>query len=481
MSRQGILILVRVLAATLLPLAGYFYLKLNPAHDPIFAAPRGHFWIVSSVSALAAAAAVAVGVAGARLRNIQVTFLSLAFTSLALVFVLHGLSTPGFLLPMTQVPAMAAQLSILLTAFWLWLSAAPSDHPLVVRLAARQQWLVPLWTAFLIGMGAALMAEPDLVSFIPIHLSPLKWGVTAIVLGLAALSAHHYWRSYRYARFPLQLAILYSIGWLAGSQIIMATGELWRTSWWLYHFLLLFATLVMLSGVMQQYATGASVGAAVRGLMASNPAERIEAGLAPSIRALIVATETRDRYTAGHNYRVAVLALHLAEAMGLPPESLRALALGGIVHDVGKIEVPDHILNKPGRLTPEERAVVERHPVTGYEMCKRLGFMPEELTVIRHHHERWDGTGYPDRLKGEQIPMLARILAIVDVYDALTSDRSYRKAWSHEAAMRLIAEQAGKQFDPACVEVWVRIADQAVPAVDCPSWLEPQQGRPETA
>ena len=160
--------------------------------------------------------------------------------------------------------------------------------------------------------------------------------------------------------------------------------------------------------------------------------------------------------------------------MGQPPEQLRALAQGGIIHDVGKLEVPDQILGKPGRLTPEERAVIEKHPVAGFEMCKRLGFLPDELAIIRHHHERWDGTGYPDRLRGEQIPLLARVLSIADVYDAVTSTRSYRAAWSHDRAMALILEESGRAFDPACVAAWVRMMAEE-PALDrYPSWMTPQ-------
>ncbi|HWI65267.1 MAG TPA: HD-GYP domain-containing protein, partial [Symbiobacteriaceae bacterium] len=346
---------------------------------------------------------------------------------------------------------------------------------LAVRLfSRRQRWLVPAWATLLIAVVALTMRFPGLVRFIPVNSSPLKWVVTALVLTLAGLTARHYWVAYRYSRFPLQFATLCSIGWLAGAQIIVVTTEVWRASWWIYHFLLLGSMVAMLIGLLQQYTMGTSIGLAVKGLMALDPAERIEAGIAPSIRALVIATETRDRYTAGHSYRVAIYALRLGQAMGLPPEQLRALAQGGIIHDVGKIEVPDQILNKPGKLTDEERTVVERHPVTGYEVCKRLGFLKEELDVIRHHHEKWDGTGYPDRLKGTDIPLLARIMAIADVYDALTSTRSYRQAWSHERATALIVAESGRHFDPDCVAAWVRISEEAPESNRYPSWMQPE-------
>jgi putative nucleotidyltransferase with HDIG domain len=481
MSTKLLYPLAWIAAAVTAPLILYLYLRLNVGHDHLYALPHGHFYVVSGAALLAAVAALVVGIAGSRLRHIHVTFLSMAFTSLALVFMLHGLATPGLLLPVTQVPGMAAQLSILLTAGWLYLSSCPSDDPIVRSLARWQQWLVPVWTMLLGLMITVFMRWPGTVLLLPIAISPLKWLATAAVLLLTALTARHYWTAYRYARFPLQVAILYSTGWLAGAQVIVVTSELFRASWWIYHFMLLAATIMMLYGLVRQYSLGASIGLAVRGLMGLDPVERVEAGIAPSIRALVIATETRDRYTAGHSYRVAIEALRLAQAMGLPPEQLRALAQGGVIHDLGKIEVPDQILNKPDKLTDEERRVVERHPVTGYEVCKRLGFLNEELGIIRHHHEKWDGTGYPDRLKGREIPMLARILAIADVYDALTSRRSYRRPWPHHEAVGFIMQESGRHFDPDCVAAWVRISEQGPALSRYPAWLRPEPIEPVEA
>jgi putative nucleotidyltransferase with HDIG domain len=475
MSRRLLLPLAWVATSFLLPMAGFIYLRFIAADDPRWAMPHGHFYIVTAAAILAAVAALTVGVAATRLRNIHVTILSLAFTSLSLVFLLHGLSTPGLILPLTPVPPIAAQLSILLTAGWLCLSSYPSDNRLVQRLAAWQRWLVPAWAGLLVGLVAVAMRWPGLVMLVPLNSSPLKWAATAVVLTLTAITARHYWVAYRYSRFPLQVALLCSTGWLAGAQIIIVTSEVWHASWWTYHFLLLAAMVATLYGLVRQYALGASLSMAVRGLMSLDPVERIEAGIAPAIRALVIATEARDRYTAGHSYRVASEALRLGAAMNLPPEQLRALAQGGIVHDIGKLEVPDQVLNKPGRLTDEERVLVEKHPVTGYEVCKRLGFLREEMEIIRHHHEKWDGTGYPDRLVGGQIPLLARILAIADVYDALTSTRSYRKAWTHEAAVALIVAESGRHFDPNCVAAWVRISETAPERERYPSWMQPEE------
>lgn len=440
--------------AVIIPLVGFEYLIRLPQTDTVLMYIRQHFYIVSVASILAGVIAAVFGLAARRQRNIAVSFLALAFMSLGFLFSIHGLATPGLLLPASNLPGVAAQLSIAVTAVWLLLSSSPSDLRTVVWLARWQGWLVPAWGALMLIVMAVSLAAPHLWDFVPLNAPPLVWFAASVTMVMLLLTAVRYWQSFAYSRFPLQLTIVYASGWLAASQWMMTRGSVWHFSWWLYHFLFVAATGAMVVGLLWQYAQGTSLTSAVRGLFLADPRERLEAGLSTSVRALVVATEARDPYTAGHAYRVTLGAVRIAEAMGLPGEKLRALAQGGILHDVGKIEVPDQILNKPSRLIPDERPIVEKHPVTGYEMCKRLGFMKDELGAIRHHHERWDGTGYPDGLAGGQIPLLARILAVADVYDALTSSRSYRGEWTHEQARAYVLQASGSQFDSDVVRVW---------------------------
>lgn len=169
------------------------------------------------------------------------------------------------------------------------------------------------------------------------------------------------------------------------------------------------------------------------------------------------AVELRDQETAGHTERVTALTLRLAEALGVPEEDLDDLRRGAILHDVGKIAIPDRILLKPGPLTEEEWRVMKLHPVYAYEWLSGIPFLKKALEVPYAHHERWDGSGYPRGLKGLEIPLFARIFAVADVYDALTSDRPYRKAWPKEKALAYIREEAGKQFDPEVVEAFLKL------------------------
>ncbi len=212
----------------------------------------------------------------------------------------------------------------------------------------------------------------------------------------------------------------------------------------------------------------ASVAGTLAGLTARLVAEeRALAAQEQAVRALGLALETRDRETRGHTDRVAALALRIGEALELADDDLRALRWGAYLHDVGKIGVPDAILLKPGRLDTEEWALMRNHPQFGYAFGQMLGFLPPKtLEVVRHHHERWDGNGYPDGLAGEAIPALARIFAVADVYDALLSERPYKAAWSRQEAVDEIRRQVGYQLDPAVVAAFLDLDGIVPPAGD---------------
>jgi putative nucleotidyltransferase with HDIG domain len=164
--------------------------------------------------------------------------------------------------------------------------------------------------------------------------------------------------------------------------------------------------------------------------------------------------ESADHYTRGHCERVASYACALARAAGVDDEVLLWFRMGALLHDVGKIVVPAEILNKPGRLTPEERAVIERHPDAGVELIGDIEFPWDIRPMVRHHHEAWDGSGYPAGLAGETIPLAARILCVADVYDALASDRPYRPAFPHERTLEIMSAEAGTRLDPALFDVF---------------------------
>ena len=178
------------------------------------------------------------------------------------------------------------------------------------------------------------------------------------------------------------------------------------------------------------------------------------------IRALVRELDDHDRYTAGHSGEVVGWSCVLGERLRLSLPDLLELELGALLHDLGKVRVPDQLLSKPGPLTPRERALVDRHPVWGAELLERVPGLEAVATIVRFHHERWDGTGYPDGLGHDRIPVASRIIAVCDAYQAMTSARPYRAALPPAAAASELRSGAGTQFDPAFVECFVEVLQE---------------------
>jgi HD-GYP domain-containing protein (c-di-GMP phosphodiesterase class II) len=203
-----------------------------------------------------------------------------------------------------------------------------------------------------------------------------------------------------------------------------------------------------------------------------------------TLQGFLTALEVRDGYTRQHSLNVARWSVVLARELGQSDDACEALLHAGELHDVGKIGVPDAILNKPARLTPSEFAAMQSHPLVGVQITEHLDwFTPDHYGIIRHHHERWDGTGYPDRLRGGAIPYLARLLAVCDVFDALTNDRPYRKGMAAGAALELVRDGMGTHFDPDLVRGFAALverlretlqAEVGAPDFACATWTDDQ-------
>lgn len=176
-----------------------------------------------------------------------------------------------------------------------------------------------------------------------------------------------------------------------------------------------------------------------------------------TLEALGDALDLKDAETEGHSKRVTAFTIQIARAMGLAPEAMRVLARGAFLHDIGKMAIPDAIIRKPSHLTQEEKDIMKQHSYFGYRMLKKIPFLADAAEIVHAHQEHWDGNGYPRGLKGEEIPLGARIFAVADTFDAITSNRPYRAAQSVEAARTEIAAWAGRQFDPLIVGVFLAI------------------------
>lgn len=178
-----------------------------------------------------------------------------------------------------------------------------------------------------------------------------------------------------------------------------------------------------------------------------------------TVAAASAAIDARDAYTAGHSRRVADIACKVGKELGMGESQLECLELAALFHDIGKIGVPDYILNKPGRLNEDEFTKIQAHPVLGYNILEKIEFLSPMLPAILYHHERPDGKGYPEGLKGDEIPIGAAIIAIADTYDAMTSNRPYRIALSHETAVEELKKYSGVQFKEEVVDAFLKIND----------------------
>jgi diguanylate cyclase (GGDEF)-like protein/putative nucleotidyltransferase with HDIG domain len=292
-----------------------------------------------------------------------------------------------------------------------------------------------------LGTGKLLLLVVTALIFFVANTVPI-----AVIIALTeGKSAHKVWAECHFWSFPF---------YMVGAAIVFAVGFLSREVGWQTSLLV----LPLIYWVYRSYHLYlAKLAAEKRQVeVEKRNAEDVAALHLRTIESLALAIEAKDHTSHQHLQRVRVFAVEVAKELQLPEEQIEALRAAALLHDIGKLAIPEHIINKPGRLTPEEFEKMKIHTVIGAEILERVAFPYPVAPIVRSHHERWDGTGYPDGLKGEQIPQGARVLAAVDCLDALASHRQYRGALSLEAAMDKVASMSGSAFEPVIVDVLKR-------------------------
>jgi HD-GYP domain-containing protein (c-di-GMP phosphodiesterase class II) len=455
LGKRGWALLVALL---ILPTVLALSLRAVPVLDLAHESPSFHLLVVSGIAGLAFFIAMVTTVAAARDRRPAPVLLALGCVSVGAFMLAHGLTTPGFGdRPLNMWVARLPVLAIAGFAVCL-LAATASERGRVKTFVARHPRATLLVaTSVFTGFAALVAVDPTWLS----GSAPLpgeETVATVLALGsgatLLVLGARH-WTRWRLGRDRVELSLVLA-AWLSADAVVsLKLGELWRLSWWDYHAYLLAgfaaASWAVLVGLRDSHSARQAVGS----ISVGDVLEHIDRGSPEALHALTAAVEAKDPYTHGHSGRVARLAVGIGERLGLDADTLRRLAQGAQLHDIGKIGVPDAVLNKPAELTTEEWNLIRAHPVVGWEIASRAPSLRSALEVIRHHHERWDGSGYPDGRSGGDTPLLARIAAIADVWDALTSDRAYRSAWPADQALAHLVAGSGDLFDPACVEAFV--------------------------
>jgi len=400
-----------------------------------------HFGLVGGAAALTSLASLLLSLAGARARDGRAILMGSAFSTMTALFAIHALSTPGFLVGKNGMIALAGGLSVPVGVLILTLSALPAlRRPADVRgLLALQLTLF----AAIIALGVAGMLFPQDIPAVPkVGSTPanILFGIggTGLIMLIGRAG-----RTFRLTRRAADLTVAVGCTWLGVTlyaNLILGSGTFGFYSGHLLE--ILAVALVGLPAALDIKRAGASR-PLVGDLTAPDLVAGEEAYLGPRVRALMVRLERRDVSTEEHTRRVALLAAQVGEQLKLSATARRHLAVGGLLHDIGKLSVPLEILNKPGKLTDEEFAAIKRHPGDGRRLLEELGGFPETVRgLVSDHHERLDGSGYPRGLKACELSLETRILAVVDVYDALVSDRVYRTAWSADRAFGLLEAEA---------------------------------------
>jgi putative nucleotidyltransferase with HDIG domain len=445
-------------AVPLLLLAVYGGRRVDPA-------PAAHFWPVVLAAGTAAIVASALTVAGVRARDGRAILLGTAFSTTTALLMVHGFATPGVVVGPNGVIALAGGASLPVGAGLLALTALPA-----LRRPRRIVPLLVLQAALAVGvlaLGAAALAVPTLVPGVPQAGSPAA--IALLVFGLACLLVlvHRAVRTHALTHRPTDLLVVAGCAWLGVALFAQLTMGPGLVAFYGGHALELGGVALIGIPTVLDLARGGASRPLVGDLSATDLVAAEEAYLGPRVRALLVRLADRDTSTEEHTRRVALLAARVAEELRLPAAPRRNLAVGGLLHDVGKLSVPLEILRKPGPLDDDEFAAIRRHPEAGRDLLEELGGFPETVRrLVSDHHERLDGSGYPRGLEGADLPIETRILAACDVYDALVSDRVYRAAWTPERALSLLHAEAG--YDPHVVEALERIV---TPAGDAPSWV----------
>jgi HD-GYP domain-containing protein (c-di-GMP phosphodiesterase class II) len=426
--------------------------------------PYQHFYIVSSVSLLAALVAGVLAVTTIQIGLYRVLFLCLGFMSMGAVFAVHGLTTPGILVPNLfarfagSAVAASAYLSLAIPALFFAASYAPGMARLERRLPFWPAgWLVVFVTAGLIAYGA-IAIRTWVLAQLPLSVAPYSTALAIASILLFFLAAYRQAQTYRVTRLESQAELMIAFVFLAEAAAAMVLFPVWSWGWWYYHLLMLAAVGLSVRALLVERARGRSFRSVIEAALQLQVSVDTEELDVEAVAALVAAVEVKDRETQGHNHRVAELCVRIGRELGMNATELRTLARSGLLHDVGKLGIPDAILHKRGPLTDAEWVVMKTHPEIGLRILKRCGHLQRELLAVLYHHERIDGSGYPHGLAGEAIPIEARIVAVADTYDVLTSDRPYRAARSCEEALEIVRVESGSHLDARLVGALLNVA-----------------------
>lgn len=409
-----------------------------------------HFLPIAISAGLAAAAAFMLTLVGARRGDPRAVLVGTAFSVMAGLLAVHGLTTPGLLAGENGVVAFSGAATLPVGGAVLALSALPElRRPGSVR---PLLWLQGVLLALVVALGLAGVLAPSIVPSVPEPGGTAAWIALGVGLAFFLTLSLRAARTFLLTRRRADLLVVAGTT-LLGVSLVPAMLQSWDDlGWWVGHAWELVGIGLVAVPVAMDLQRGAQSRPLAGDLQGAELVRAADAFLGPHVRSLLIRLREKDAYTEAHTRGVALRSVQVGEVLGLPSTRLRELAIGALVHDVGKLSVSGEILRKPGALSEQEFEEIKRHPGAGAELLGELGgFSPLVRGLVLDHHERLDGSGYPRRLRGDELGLEVRVLAVCDVFDALISRRVYREAWSETDALALLRRGAGIEFDPRCV------------------------------
>lgn len=434
---------------------GQIAASILPGEQPVWVSPFGLFVIVLVAASACAVAAGVVVVVGWRDGTPELAMLGSFTMAVSVLPLVHGITTPG----VWYGPNEAAMSS----AFWALPVASLIAVPLVAprarwSRAVSRRWrpLVASHLALVFGLGGWLLVDTSLLPVWPMG------SVASIIIAVAAMSVCVA-LSYRQLRLAMIAGswkpLVVSIGFVfvGVSSLVWVGRAPYTLGFWLAHAFDITGVLLLAIGAIRALRQRTELREVLRPLTVHTPLAAFELGLDPLVHRFVASLERKDPITRDHVVRSAELAMAVGERLGVDGYDLQFLGLGALLHDIGKLDVPDAILNKDGRLTPEEYEIVKAHAVTGDGLVRASVVLAPIGPIVRGHHERYDGMGYPDGLSGSGIPVMARVVSVCDAFDAMAQTRQYRQGMGEERAISILREHAGSQWDPEIVEALVAV------------------------
>lgn len=413
------------------------------------------FWLVVIAASLCVITSGALLVLGWRRDVPELGVVAGFFFVGSVLPLVHGITTPGVL----YGDNAATMLSVFLTIPLASAVALPTlfgRAPLGRFILQRWKVWVTGWISVSLLLATFLLIAPNVLPA-PSPSSPVSVGVALVMIAVTMAFAARHLRLATISQDIRHATVALGFAWFGVSAAVWFDGAPLSVGFWTAHLFDIFGVLAATIGGYIAHRASGSIDDVLRPITSTDPLSALEAGLDPIVHRFVASLEAKDTITRDHVVRTSALAVAVAEDLRLPARELRRVGLAALLHDLGKLEIPDAILNKKGRLDPDEFAVIQTHPTIGARMVEQSPILDDIAPLIEAHHERVDGGGYPQGLVGERVPFGASIISVCDAFDAIANTRQYRVGAGWERALDVLAEHAGTQWHPQVVDAATRV------------------------